>query len=646
VVPSGADEFLLITRDVTDRKRAEEDLRSSERRSRALLNAIPDAMFRVARDGTFLDFYSVEAQPLMPAEQIIGAHAYDYPIPRELMDRILAAAETAMDTGERQTVEYEIEPGGAVHYQEARITASGPDEFLVVIRDVTDRKQKELELERERDFTRTVVNVAPTYFCHVSETGEIVRFNHTLRAARGIPEGETAPYGGRPFDEVFILPEEAGAFRQRLERARAEGDTGDFDLRLPSATGDVRDVLWRGVEIHDQDGVRGFVLSGLDVTERARNRQQIERSRDFQAGLRRVAVAVASEQRPEEIFRLVTEEVAQLLGAEAANLMRLVDDKEVEFVGRWSGGEVHSFALGHRRDLGAGPVTTVVETGQPEQFDLGPDSAPAVRELFEEFGFNSLVAAPIVVGGRVWGAVAAAMAPPRTFPEGSAARVEEFARLVSLALANAEARAALAAQRARIVTAGDEERRRLERNLHDGAQQRLVSLSLSLRLAQTKLASDVTAVDELLSGASIELALALEELRELARGIHPAVLTERGLGPALEFLVSRATLPVRVEGVPERRFPSQVEAAAYYVVSEALANVSKYAQASAATIRVAQQDGLAVVEVADDGVGGANPAAGSGLRGLADRVEALDGRLAVVSTPGEGTTVRAEIPLA
>ncbi len=268
-----------------------------------------------------------------------------------------------------------------------------------------------------------------------------------------------------------------------------------------------------------------------------------------------------------------------------------------------------------------------------------------MRELFEEFGFSSLVGAPIIVSGQAWGAVAAAMAPPQTFPPGSAERVEEFARLVSLALANAEARSQLAAQRARIVSAGDEERRRLERNLHDGAQQRLVSLSLSLRLAQAKLGSDMHAADELLSGASIELALALEELRELARGIHPAVLTERGLGAALASLAARATLPVKLEEVPEGRLPSQVEAAAYYVIAEALTNVSKYAEATAAIVRVAQQNGFAVVEVADDGVGGADPTGGSGLRGLADRVEALDGRLAVESTPGQGTTVRAEIPL-
>jgi signal transduction histidine kinase len=199
--------------------------------------------------------------------------------------------------------------------------------------------------------------------------------------------------------------------------------------------------------------------------------------------------------------------------------------------------------------------------------------------------------------------------------------------------------------RARIVEAGDVERRRLERNLHDGAQQRLVSLSLGLRLAQARLKSDPQDAERLLEGAAEELSHALAELRELARGIHPAVLTDRGLVAALETLAARAPLPVDLE-LPEDRLPEPVEAAAYYVVSEALANVTKYAAASAVAISVTQLNGSAVVEVADDGVGGADPTRGSGLRGLADRVESLDGRLHVESAPGSGTKIRAEIPCA
>jgi len=200
------------------------------------------------------------------------------------------------------------------------------------------------------------------------------------------------------------------------------------------------------------------------------------------------------------------------------------------------------------------------------------------------------------------------------------------------------------ASRARIVRAEDEARRKLERNLHDGAQQRLVSLSVALRLIESKLTQDPVAATELLAGAREELSHALEELRELARGIHPAVLSDRGLGPALETLVARAPLPVELE-VGVDGLPADVEAAAYYVVAEALTNVAKYGHASSATVRVAAENGTLEVSVRDDGVGGADPEKGSGLRGLADRVEALAGRLEVTSSEGTGTTVSASIPL-
>ena len=203
----------------------------------------------------------------------------------------------------------------------------------------------------------------------------------------------------------------------------------------------------------------------------------------------------------------------------------------------------------------------------------------------------------------------------------------------------------LRASRARIVEAGTHERRRLERNLHDGAQQRLVALSLSLRLAQGKLRKDPDAADEMITAAQEELTLALAELRELARGIHPAVLSDRGLGAALEALAGRAPLDVELAEVPEDRLPEAIEAAAYFVVAEALTNVVKYAHATQATVSVSRYNGCAVVEIADDGIGGADPGRGSGLRGLADRVSALDGNMELDSPAGAGTRLRAEIPV-
>ena len=211
---------------------------------------------------------------------------------------------------------------------------------------------------------------------------------------------------------------------------------------------------------------------------------------------------------------------------------------------------------------------------------------------------------------------------------------------------NAELRATvkeLRASRARVIEAGLAERRELERDLHDGAQQRLVSLTLGLRTIEDRL-DDPSSARELLKMASRELEAALGELRELARGIHPAVLSERGLDAALETLAGRAPLPVRVKATIGERLSEPVELAVYFVVSEALTNVAKYARASQATVRATRRDGRVFVEVSDDGVGGADPSKGSGLNGLADRISALEGKLKVRSEHQQGTVLRAEIP--
>ena len=230
--------------------------------------------------------------------------------------------------------------------------------------------------------------------------------------------------------------------------------------------------------------------------------------------------------------------------------------------------------------------------------------------------------------------------------------LESVAAAAGLAMENERLEAALSARleelrrsRARIVEAGLSERRRLERDLHDGAQQRLVALSITLRIAQNQIAKAPEKAAEMVGAAQEELTHALAELRELARGIHPAVLSDRGLQAAVEALAVRSPLPVRVVEVPGERLPASIEAAAYFVIAEALTNVAKYANANEATVAVRRVNGHAEVEVRDDGIGGADPGRGSGLRGLADRVGALDGSLALDSPPGSGTTLRAEIPV-
>jgi signal transduction histidine kinase len=363
-----------------------------------------------------------------------------------------------------------------------------------------------------------------------------------------------------------------------------------------------------------------------------------------QTALRKIATLVAGGAASKRVFEQVTAEAARTVGALAASLARF-DDDTVAFVGGWSESGTLAFPIGSRLPLEeTGILASVRDTGEPQRIDRYEGRAGQVVERFVSFGYGSATAAPVKLGGQVWGALVAAGPPGIPFPVGSERRLTDFAELVAQALANAEAYRKLAASRARIVEAADTERRRLERNLHDGAQQRLVSLALELRVVKARLRGDPESAETLLSEAENELGQALAELRELARGIHPAVLTNRGLAAALHALAERAPVPVALTRIPDGRLPDSVEAAIYYLIAEAITNVAKYAHATGVSVEVERSNGIATVVVSDDGVGGAEPGPGSGLVGLADRVEALGGRLHVESPPGRGTRLSAEIP--
>ena len=365
---------------------------------------------------------------------------------------------------------------------------------------------------------------------------------------------------------------------------------------------------------------------------------------DEQAALRRVATLVAGAPPPSRVFEQVTKEVALLLDLPGASLVRYEGPGTATVVGGWSDDGRLRLPVSSTIDLeGDTVVARVLRSGSPQRVAYA-DAGGAVAEKLHSAGYRAAVAAPVTVDGRLWGALAAGTRSSEPLPDAVEQRLCDFAELVAQAIANADAHEELAASRARIVKAGDAVRRRLERNLHDGAQQRLVSVALDLHLVDAKLEQDPAAAREYLAGAQAQLAEGLDELRELARGIHPAVLTDRGLGPALESLATRSPVPVEIEDLPDERLTASVEVAAYYVVAEAITNVAKYAHASHATVSVRRSNGRAMVTVADDGVGGADPALGTGLRGLADRLEALNGRLDVESSAASGTRISAEIP--
>ena len=309
---------------------------------------------------------------------------------------------------------------------------------------------------------------------------------------------------------------------------------------------------------------------------------------------------------------------------------------EVVVVGGWTARDAPPVEPGTAHHPGHESATIrVLETGFASRSD----------DPSEQDGGCSMIAAPVIVNAALIGALSASRPAEDAFPAGAEIRLRSFADLAAQSIANERAQAELRASRARLVRTADETRERLERNLHDGAQQRLVSVSVVLRLAAGEAAVDPDAARTLIAGASEELTLALEELRDLARGLHPAVLTKHGLEPALEALASRAPLPVHVSNEVETRLPAPVEAAVYYVVSESLTNVAKYAQASRVDVRLTSVDGVVRIEVVDDGAGGADIGAGSGLLGLADRIETVGGRFGVESAPGEGTCIWAEVDL-
>jgi signal transduction histidine kinase len=351
--------------------------------------------------------------------------------------------------------------------------------------------------------------------------------------------------------------------------------------------------------------ITAVVVSGLaartrrraDVSEEARAVLAEER-----AALRRVAILVAGQRPPDELFGAVASEVGRLLDADVAQLLRYEADGTTTVAASWS--------------------------------DRG-DERPFPRHR---------VSSPIRIEGVEWGEVIASAAEPLA-PD-SEARIAGFTELVATAIANAQSREELAASRARLVAAGDDSRRRLERDLHDGTQQRLVSLGLELRVAQSLVPEDLEEARDKLDEVESGLMSALDDLREISRGIHPAILSRGGLGPALRALARRSGLHVEVSPEQLGDLPDGVEIAAYYVVSEALANAARYSEASRVSVDVQRVGDSLRVAVTDDGVGGADPARGTGLIGLGDRVGALGGTVTVTSPRSGGTSIVAELPLA
>jgi signal transduction histidine kinase len=383
-----------------------------------------------------------------------------------------------------------------------------------------------------------------------------------------------------------------------------------------------------------------LVATAISNTEA---RAEVGRLAEEQAALRRVATLVARQSAAGEVFAAVAAEVTRLLRVDDTKIYRFQDDATATVVAGW--GEPESaIAVGTQVTLeGENLAALVFRTGRPARVDDDAKATSSLDAYAHEVGVRSAVGTPIVVDGRLWGAMVAASCHADPLAADTEARIGEFVELVATAISNIQARADLAASRARVVAAADDERRRVVRDLHDGGQQRLVHTVITLKLARHALEQEQETAPGLVGEALHQAELATAELRELAHGIRPAALTRGGLGPGVQALALQMPVPVET-AVSVGRLPAAVEATAYFVVAEALTNVAKHARAGHAAVMARVEEGTLWVDVRDDGVGGAR-AEGSGLLGLADRLAVFDGRLRVESPAGGGTLVAAAIPL-
>jgi PAS domain S-box-containing protein len=454
-----------------------------------------------------------------------------------------------------------------------------------------------------------IFDLSPDLLCVASLDGCFQRVNLAFERTLGYDAAELL---SRPLLELVHRDDRART-AEVIAGLPETRHVSDFENRCVRADGVVRWLQWNARALPE----RGLMYAAArDVTENRMLSQE-------QAALRRVATLVAQGHDAFELFDAVAGEVGRLLSADATRLLRYQQDG----------------------------TTTVVGSYGAADAELGADSynpGRLWRRIAERGGgaAAAAAAAPIVVSGRPWGAIVAAWKQPEMAGSDTEIRIGQFTELVATAVANAESGAELAASRRRIVAAADEARRRIERDLHDGAQQRLVHAIIMLKLAQRAFREDDGKAESLVGEALEHAERGIDDVRELARGIHPRILSYGGLRSALETLARHSPVPATVVTQTEAPLPEPVEVTAYYVASEALTNAAKHAHASAVDIAVEADGRWLVLKIRDDGVGGADPSRGSGLISLRDRVQALGGALEVRSETGGGTELIARIPIA
>ena len=454
----------------------------------------------------------------------------------------------------------------------------------------------------------------------------------------------------------LVAAEDRDRVRALLGRFAGSTEPARFESRMICKDGSWRWVEWNVV----WHGGLAYAI-GRDVTERRREQDQLHQTRTMleanrdglsvlvkqQEALRRMATLVAhGVVTPSEVYSAVAEEMVRCLDCDGAGVFRYDPDGSAIVIAGSSKPGSQYLPVGERMQLDDDNLLAwILQTGSPGRHDDVEDARGPVITRVREFGIRSGVGAPIVVNGRVWGAAIVASSQQELLPSDTEERVSDFADLVAAAIANAANRAELVASRARIVAAADDARRRFERNLHDGAQQQLITLALDARMAEASVPADLDGLKQQLAHLTSGLREAHQELQEISRGLHPAILSKGGLLAALEALAGRSAIPVTFDMAVNRRLPEAVEVAAYYVVAEGLTNAAKHSRASEVTVSANTDDANLFLCVQDNGIGGAHVGKGSGLIGLFDRVEALGGQIKIDCPPDGGTLLHATIPL-
>jgi PAS domain S-box-containing protein len=490
---------------------------------------------------------------------------------------------------------------------------------------------------RAQDELDRIFNLSSDLIAVADFEGHFTRVNPAVEQILGYT---TEEFLARPYLEL-VHPDDRGKTTAVGALIRQGKKVTSFETRYVRKDGSYRMLEWTSTPVLDERFMYGVAR---DVTERRQAESELRRLAGEQAARRRVATLVASGVSPSAVFSAVAEEVERLLDAQATTIGRLEPDGTMAIVAS-NGTARGELPVASRLKLESElALTAVVRTGRSARVDNYSRASGFRNRGAQRVGIRCTVAVPIMVEGSLWGSIAAGTNREQ-FPADAEQRMAEFTELVATAIANADSRSELAASRRRMVAAADEARRRIERDLHDGTQQRLVSLGLAVRAAEMDVPRDQSDLRVELSRIATGLTDAVAELREISRGIHPAILSRAGLGPALRTLARRSTIPVELDVTMDTRLPEPIEVAAYYVASEALANVAKHAQAACLEVSLATRNGSLLLSIRDDGVGGADSGQGSGLVGLQDRVEALGGTVRIDSPPGGGTSLVVTLPL-